>query len=133
MERRPVLSMEDLKRLQVTTGIVLSRDSHTLVAAEGNVDLDASDLPGRLKELCGSCGISLVLVPHLPKTYVNGATKWMASDRVLIQLSLRRPYADIIWFKLVPAARCFTERNPQIAGYRKQQAPFPRGSHPNLR
>jgi HTH-type transcriptional regulator/antitoxin HigA len=64
------------------------------------LDPKAGDLPDRLKQLCASCGISLVFVPHLPKTYVNGATKWVASDKVVIQLSLRRPYADIIWFNL---------------------------------
>ena len=64
------------------------------------LDLDAADLPIRLKKLCASCGIALVFVPHLPKTYVNGATKWVASNKALVQLSLRRPYADIIWFNL---------------------------------
>ncbi len=64
------------------------------------LDPEAGDLPDRLKELCASCGIALVFVPHLPKTYVNGATKWVASDKVLVQLSLRRPYADVVWFNL---------------------------------
>lgn len=64
------------------------------------LDIEAADLRNRLQDMCASCGIVLVFVPHLPKTYVNGATKWIAPDRVMIQLSLRRRYADIIWFNL---------------------------------
>lgn len=62
---------------------------------------EARELPSKLKDLCASCGIALVFVPHLPKTYVNGATKWITPDKVLIQLSLRRQYADIVWFNLL--------------------------------
>lgn len=52
----------------------------------------------QLVSLCASCGIALVLVPHLPKTYAQGATRWLSKDKVLIQLSLRRKYCDIFWF-----------------------------------
>jgi len=64
------------------------------------MELEASDLPSRLRELCATCGVVLTFVPHLPKTYVSGATHWLTPDRVLVQLSLRRPFADIIWFNL---------------------------------
>lgn len=52
----------------------------------------------KLKSLCASCGIALVLLPHIPKTYAHGATKWLSSDKALLQLSLRGSYADIFWF-----------------------------------
>ena len=61
---------------------------------------EAEDVPGRLKELCASAGVALVFVPRLPRTYVNGATRWVSSDKVLVQLSLSPPYADVIWFNL---------------------------------
>lgn len=52
----------------------------------------------RLCELCARAGIVVVFVPHLPGTYAHGATRWLHSDRALIQLSLRCSYADIFWF-----------------------------------
>jgi hypothetical protein len=38
-----------------------------------------------------------VFVPHLPKTGVNGATRWLG-DIPMMQLSIRGAYADIFWF-----------------------------------
>lgn len=52
----------------------------------------------QLRELLASCGVALVIEPHLSKTYVNGATKWLSKDKVLLQLSLRCSFADIFWF-----------------------------------
>jgi len=49
-------------------------------------------------ELCASCGIALVLVQHLPKTYACGATQWLTSDKAVVQLSIRGARADIFWF-----------------------------------
>jgi HTH-type transcriptional regulator/antitoxin HigA len=51
-----------------------------------------------LVQLCASCGIAIVFARHLPKTYAHGATKWLSPDKALIQLSIRRAYADIFWF-----------------------------------
>ena len=51
--------------------------------------------------ICAECGVAVVLVPHLPKTYVNGATKWLSREKALVILSLRGSYGDIIWFSLV--------------------------------
>jgi len=51
-----------------------------------------------LTEICALCGIKFVLVPRLPKTYVHGVTKWIDKDTVLIMLSLRYKYGDILWF-----------------------------------
>jgi len=49
-------------------------------------------------ELCASCGIALVLVQHLPKTYACGATQWINAYKAVIQLSIRGSRADIFWF-----------------------------------
>ncbi len=52
----------------------------------------------RLESLLSDCGVALVLVPYLEKTYAHGAVKWLAKDKVMMQLSLRYKYSDIFWF-----------------------------------
>lgn len=59
--------------------------------------LPPDDFEPELVKLCAENGIHLVFVPHLKKTYVQGATRWISS-KVLIQLSLRYKYNDIFWF-----------------------------------
>ena len=56
------------------------------------------DFVPRLRALCADCGVALVFVPHLRGTYANGAARWLAPDKAMIQLSLRGRYADILWF-----------------------------------
>lgn len=51
-----------------------------------------------LSDKLSGCGVALVVEPHLAKTYVNGATKWLNKNKVLLQLSLRCSFADIFWF-----------------------------------
>jgi len=51
-----------------------------------------------LVRLCASAGVALVFVPHLPRTFANGAARWVSPTRALIQLSLRYPYEDVFWF-----------------------------------
>lgn len=58
-----------------------------------------SDFHEQLESHFARCGVALVFVPHLPKTYVNGAAYWQ-NDRPIIQLSIRYRYADIVWFNL---------------------------------
>jgi len=49
--------------------------------------------------LCAS-GVSLVVIPHLPKTYTTGATFWSGKNKAVILMSLRGSWADIFWFSL---------------------------------
>lgn len=49
-------------------------------------------------ELCAAAGVALVFVPELPKTRVHGATRWLGSQRALIQLSDRYKTNDHFWF-----------------------------------
>jgi len=53
-----------------------------------------------LCDLCAECGVALVFVPHLPKTYANGAVRWLDKDTALAQLSVLHRYDDIFWFSL---------------------------------
>jgi len=49
-------------------------------------------------ELCAAAGVALVFVPELPKTRVCGATRWLGSQKALIQLSDRYKTNDHFWF-----------------------------------
>jgi HTH-type transcriptional regulator/antitoxin HigA len=55
----------------------------------------------QLKELLAEVGVVLVIVPHLPKTYVQGATFALSSAKRIVMLSLRYRWADILWFSLL--------------------------------
>lgn len=48
----------------------------------------------KMVELCAACGVSLVLVEHLPRTYICGATLWKKKNPI-IALSLRGKRADV--------------------------------------
>jgi addiction module HigA family antidote len=56
------------------------------------------DFSKNLTSMCAEIGVAVVYVPHLSKTYVNGATRWLTPDKALIQLSIRNRYEDIFWF-----------------------------------
>ena len=58
----------------------------------------SGDLATRLSETCAKCGVAVVYVPHLKKTYVNGATRWLTPEKAMIQLSIRYPYRDVLYF-----------------------------------
>ncbi|NJK44298.1 MAG: HigA family addiction module antidote protein [Pleurocapsa sp. SU_196_0] len=63
-----------------------------------------SDPPGdalkRLEQRLAACGVALVVVPHFPKTYAQGATFWVG-DKAVVMMSLRYKWADIFWFSLL--------------------------------
>jgi HTH-type transcriptional regulator / antitoxin HigA len=52
----------------------------------------------RLRELCATAGVVVVVTPELNGTRVSGAARWLASDKALIQLSLRHKSEDHLWF-----------------------------------
>ncbi len=53
-----------------------------------------------LTQLLADCGIALVIVPHISNIHANGAVKWINTEKVLLQLSLKGIYTDIFWFSL---------------------------------
>lgn len=59
---------------------------------------DPKEFYPEMNNLCASCGIALVLVEHIPKTYACGATQWVNANKAIIQLSVRGAKADIFWF-----------------------------------
>ncbi|WP_299428151.1 HigA family addiction module antitoxin [uncultured Meiothermus sp.] len=53
----------------------------------------------KLYDLLASCGVALVIQPHLPKTYAHGAVFWVGDKAVLV-VTIRGKWADIFWFTL---------------------------------
>lgn len=58
---------------------------------------EPSEFYPTIKKLCSECGVALVLVEDLPKTYLCGATIWR-NDKAILALSVRGKRADIFWF-----------------------------------
>lgn len=56
-------------------------------------------VPG-LRDLCAKAGVAVVFVPEVDKVRVSGATRWLSSEKALIQLSLRYKTNDHLWFTL---------------------------------
>ncbi|WP_194724100.1 helix-turn-helix domain-containing protein [Noviherbaspirillum malthae] len=49
-------------------------------------------------ETCAAAGVAVVLVQEFPKLGVCGATRWLSSEKALIQLSLHYKRHDQLWF-----------------------------------
>jgi HTH-type transcriptional regulator/antitoxin HigA len=54
----------------------------------------------RITEILAKCGVAFVLLPHFPKTYANGATFWVKTDKAVLLMSIRGKWEDIFWFSL---------------------------------
>lgn len=52
----------------------------------------------RLRRLCASAGVALAIIKKFDKVPWNGATKWISSNKALIQLSTRGKAEDLFWF-----------------------------------
>jgi len=56
-----------------------------------------------LDNLCkylAEAGVAFVLCPHLPGTYVHGATFWAGREKAVLMMTIRGRWADIFWFSL---------------------------------
>ena len=51
----------------------------------------------KMEKLCSECGVALVLVQALSKTYIQGATIWK-NGKAILALTVRGKKADIFWF-----------------------------------
>lgn len=54
----------------------------------------------RIKETLNDCGVKIVLVPYLPRTYINGAVYWEDETPVII-LNVKTSYWDTFIFTLL--------------------------------
>lgn len=51
-----------------------------------------------LVDLCAQVGVAVTFVPQISGARVSGATRWLTSNKALIQLSLRYKTDDQLWF-----------------------------------
>lgn len=63
-----------------------------------NMTRDYQAFDDAVIEACAECGVALVFVPQMPNSGVSGAARWLASDKALIELSLRYKKNDQLWF-----------------------------------
>jgi addiction module HigA family antidote len=61
---------------------------------------DPQEWSPRLEELCAAAGVAFVAEPEITGARINGAARWLAPDKALVQLSLRHRWNDIFWFTL---------------------------------
>jgi HTH-type transcriptional regulator / antitoxin HigA len=54
----------------------------------------------KLTKILADCGVALVVLRNLKNAPINGITRWISSEKALIQMSIRYKYADIFWFSL---------------------------------
>jgi HTH-type transcriptional regulator / antitoxin HigA len=57
--------------------------------------------PKLAKELLGKRGIPLIIEPHLPKTFLDGAALKMPDGSPMVALTIRHDRLDNFWFTLV--------------------------------
>ena len=51
-----------------------------------------------MKELLSECGVSLVILPSLKNSNINGVVKWIDNEKVMMALNTRGAYNDKFWF-----------------------------------
>ena len=71
------------------------------------------DFHVQIQNLCAQCGVAVIFVPELSKIATNGATRWLTSDKALIQLNLRGKRADIFWFTFFHEAGHIVLKHPK--------------------
>lgn len=59
----------------------------------------------KLVDECAQAGVVVVVVQEVTGARVNGATRWLTPDKVLLQLSLRNKTNDVFWFSFFHEAR----------------------------
>lgn len=59
---------------------------------------DPGGFQQEIENRCAACGVAVAFVPELPRSYVSGATRWLAPDKALIQISLYYKSDDMLWF-----------------------------------
>jgi len=76
---------------------VLKRILPTL---RGMTRLSPEEFETQLRQTLSDAGVVLVLCPHLPKTYLHGATFWLGQNKAVLMLTIRGRWADVFWFSL---------------------------------
>jgi HTH-type transcriptional regulator/antitoxin HigA len=69
-----------------------------LDTVRGLTRLDPKQWQPRLVKVCAQAGVAVVIIDTFEGARANGATRWLAPGKALIQLSLRGRWEDIFWF-----------------------------------
>lgn len=92
------LRRAELKGLNVEVKKFNKRKLKSLIPTFRELTLkEPAEFYPEMKRLCAECGVALVLVPYLPKTYICGATIWR-NNKAILSLSVRGKRADVFWF-----------------------------------
>jgi len=59
---------------------------------------DAPKIFPAVKNMCAESGVVVALIPEMPRAKVCGSSRWLESDKALIQLSLRFKDIGNLWF-----------------------------------
>lgn len=59
---------------------------------------DPQEFVPEMHELCKMAGVSLILVPAIPRAHVSGAARWLNPHKPVIQMSLYGKTNDRFWF-----------------------------------
>ena len=86
----------DLPRGDYTSGTVTLSFLRQVARLSGS-----KDGPKQAQEFLGSNGVPLVIVEHLPRTYLDGAALRLSDGRPVIALTLRYDRLDNFWFCLL--------------------------------
>jgi len=54
----------------------------------------------RVEQLLSGCGVVVVYMPKMTNTHVQGASKWLANDKVLLMLNTNKRTEGQFWFNL---------------------------------
>ncbi len=64
-----------------------------------------SEFLARMDDIFAECGVAFVVLPHLKNSGVNGAVKWIKTDKVMLAMNNRGLDADKFWFSLFHEVR----------------------------
>ena len=70
----------------------------TLKAIRAATVEDAKTFVPKTRDLCAQSGVALVFVPELENAAVNGAARWISSEKAAILVCLRGKKLDAFWF-----------------------------------
>lgn len=59
-----------------------------------------ADFLPTMQALLAECGVAFVVCPHLPRTYVQGATFWVTPEKAVVATTIRGRWADVFWFSV---------------------------------
>lgn len=94
-----IQQVQNLVELQKTEAINIKCLEEHLETIRAMTKQSPEEYLDELDTLLKSCGIVLVLLPHLPGSFLHGAT-FLDKKRIIIGLTVRRKDADIFWFSL---------------------------------